>query len=246
VATKLTGRQRHNVEPAWSPDGRWVSYIASPGTMNTGDVWRQRTDGTGAAELMVRSQRPLSEQNWTPAGDALVVRTTTPTAGRGDILLARPGGEGTTTPLVASPNAEYTPVVSPDGTLLAYTSNETGRIEVYVTPFAAPGSARWVISTNGGAAPRWSRRGDELFYLDVRSNMVAARVTTTPSFAVQSTRVLFNAAEFVQSSISRRNYDVSPDGQRFLMVRRADGARRGQVVVVENWAEEIRRKARAP
>jgi hypothetical protein len=63
-------------------------------------------------------------------------------------------------------------------------------------------------------------------------------------FAVQDTRVRFNAADLVQTSVSRRHYDVTPDGQRFLMVQRADGARRGQVIVVENWAEEIRQKVR--
>ena len=72
--------------------------------------------------------------------------------------------------------------------------------------------------------------------------MVAARIATTPSFGVHDARVLFNAADFVQTTVSRRHYDVTPDGQRFLMVQRADGVKRGQVVVVENWAEEMRRK----
>jgi hypothetical protein len=111
---------------------------------------------------------------------------------------------------------------------------------------AQPGSAKWGISTAGGMSPRWSGRGDELFFTDLRSNMVAARITTIPSFAVHERRVLFNAADFVQTSVSRRHFDVTPDGQRFLMVQRADGAKRGQIVVVENWADEIRRKTRQP
>jgi hypothetical protein len=71
---------------------------------------------------------------------------------------------------------------------------------------------------HGGNSPRWSHKGDELFYLDAQSNLVAARVTTTPSFAVHGTRVLFNASDFIQTAVSRRNYDVSADDQRFLMV----------------------------
>ena len=248
VPTKLTTQLRTHVEPAWSPDGRWVSYIASGGTANTGDVWRQRADG-GPPERLAQNRRPMSEQVWTPDG-ALVVRTTTPTAGAGDILLLRPGlrpGRGdTATALVASPLPEYSPAVSPDGRWLAYVSSETGRFEVYVAPFDAPGTAKWAVSTNGGSAPRWSPRGDELFYLDTRSNLVAARVATAPSFAVQGTRVLFNASDFIHTSFSRRNYDVAADGQRFLMVQRADGAKRGQVVVVEHWLEEMRRTTRAP
>ena len=80
--------------------------------------------------------------------------------------------------------------------------------------------------------------------MDLRSNLVAVRVTPTPPFAVESRRVLFDASDFLQPSISRRNFDVAADDQRFLMVQRADGARSGQVVVVENWPEEMRRRAR--
>jgi serine/threonine-protein kinase len=246
AAQRLTAGQRQSsVEPAWTPDGRAVTYLS--GDASTGDVWSQRVDGGSAAERLVRSQRrPISEQVWSPLGNALLVRTTTSTAGSGDILVAHPGADTVQAALVATPRAEYSPAVSPDGKWLAYVSNETGRFEVYVIPFATPSAAKWAISTTGGNAPRWSHKGDELFYLDTRSNMVAAHVTTTPNFAVQSTRVLFNASDFIQTSISRRNYDVSADDQRFLMVQRADNAKRGQLVVVEHWTDEIRRKTATP
>jgi eukaryotic-like serine/threonine-protein kinase len=248
MPTKLTGQQRlNNAEPAWSPDGRWVSFLASAGaSANVGDVWRLRTDGSGGAERVLQSRRPLSEHIWTPSGNALVVRTTTATAGAGDILTFRPGIDSAAVPLIASQRAEYSPVVSPDGKWIAYTANETGRFEVYVAPFTNPGAAKWAVSTAGGNSPRWSHRGDELFYVDLQSHMVVARITTTPTFAVTSSRVLFNASDFIQTSISRRNYDVSADDQRFLMVQRADGVKRGQVVVVEHWQDEILRKTKQP
>jgi Tol biopolymer transport system component len=220
-----------------------VSYIASPSGGNSGDVWRQRADGSGRAERVLHSARPLSEQIWTPNG-ALLARTTTATMGAADIVMLRAASDSQPIPWVASPRAEYSPVASPNGAWLAYVSNETGRYEVYVTPLANPGSGKWAVSTSGGSMPRWSHSGDEIFYMDLRSNLVAARVTTTPGFAVESRRVLFDASDFLQPSVSRRNYDVSADDQRFLMVQRADGARSGQVVVVENWPEEMRRRAR--
>ena len=244
LATRLTGEQhRTNFEPAWSPDGRTVSYIASSRGGNSGDVWRQRADGSGRVERVTKSSRPLSEQIWVPGG-ALLVRTTTATMGAADILLLRAASDSQPIPLVASPRAEYSPVASPNGAWLAYVSNETGRYEVYVTPLANPGSGKWAVSTSGGSMPRWSHRGDEIFYMDLRSHLVAVRVTPTPPFAVESRRVLFDASDFIQPSISRRNYDVAADDQRFLMVQRADGARSGQVVVVENWPEEMRRRER--
>jgi Tol biopolymer transport system component len=242
LATRLTGEQhRTNAEPAWSPDGRWVSYIASPSGGNSGDVWRQRADGSGRAERVMMSARPMSEQSWTRDG-SILARTTTATAGAGDIVVLRAASDGQPVPLVASPRAEYSPVASPNGAWLAYVSNETGRYEVYVTPLANPGSGKWAVSTSGGSTPRWSHRGDEIFYMDLRSHLVAVRVTPTPPFAVESRRVLFDASDFLQPSISRRNFDVAADDERFLMVQRADGARTGQVVVVENWPEDMRRR----
>jgi WD40 repeat protein len=244
--TKLTGQQgQSNIEPAWTSDGRAVSFIVASGSGGVvGSVWRQRADGSGAAEHMARNSRPVSEQTW--AGNKLVMRTTTPTSGAGDIIMLRAGIDSVPGPLVDTPYSEYTPTVSPDGKWLAYTSNETGRFEVYVVPFDNPGASKWPVSTTGGVTPRWSHHGDEIFYMDPRSNLVAARVTTTPSFSVQGSRVLFNAADLVQTSISRRNYDVATDDQRFLMVQRADGAKRGQVVVVEHITDELRRNRKQP
>ena len=245
IPTRLTAQQGpSNVEPAWSADGRWVSYLAATGA--TGDVWRRRVDGSGGAERVLETRRSISEQIWAPSGNALLARTSTSAPGSGDILITHPGVDSRVRALVASPRSEYSPVVSPDNRWLAYVSNESGRFEVYVTPFANPGTAKWAISRAGGSAPRWSHRGDELFYLDSRAHLVATRLTTEPSFGVANTRVLFDASDFVHPSVSRRNYDVAADDQRFLMVQRAEGGKGGQVVVVEHWTEEIRRKPQQP
>jgi len=237
---RISQQNKSNDAPSWTPDSRFISYISgSSGTAAVGDVWRQPADGSALGMLLVHADRPISEQFWSHADNWLVVRTTTPSPGAGDILAAQPLSGGATQPVIATPNTEYSPTLSPDGRWMAYVSNMSGRLEVYVVPFPNPQQARWSISSTGGSAPRWSPRGDELFYLDLQSRMVAAQVTTAPSFAVQGSRTLFNASEFVQMSVSRRNYDVTPDGQRFLMVQRANGATNGQIVVVENWLNEL-------
>jgi Tol biopolymer transport system component len=221
-----------------------VSYLVAQGAGNAGDVWRQPADGSGRAERVITSSRLLAEQIAVPGTGAMVVRTTSATPGSGDILTMRPGVDSAPVPLIASRNAEYTPSLSPDGKWMAYASDESGRFEVYVTLFASPSDAEWVVSTNGGITPRWSHSGDELFYQDLRSNIMVAQVTRSPSFAVLNTRVLFNAADYIQVGLSRRNFDVSADGQRFLMVQRADAAKRGQMIVIEHWLDEMKRTAR--
>ena len=245
AATKLTLEHKSNDEASWTPDGRSVTYISGGATGSVvGEVFRQPADGGDRGVSILRLDRPISEQTWSPSGDWLAVRTTTSTAGAGDILTAHIGPNATATPVVATRNSEYTPTISPDGRWMAYVSSETGRFEIFVVPFPNPGSSKRQISTSGGISPRWSRRGGEIFFLDLQSNMMAAQVITNPTFALQGTTRLFNAADFVLTAVSRRNYDITPDDQRFLMVRRAAGAAGAQLVVVENWFEEAKPTAK--
>jgi serine/threonine-protein kinase len=234
--SRLTSGQNAS-EPAWSPDGRTISFLVNGGSSNTGDVWRQPADGSDVARRFVRSDRPLSEQVWLTDGTGLIVRTTTPAGGHGDLLMTRAITDSVAQPLLATERSEYSPAVSPDGQWLAYASNISGRFEIYVAPRTAPDRAR-VVSTGGASSPRWSADGTSLYYLSNTSRLMEARVSTTPALRVDGTRVLFDATPFVQTSLSRRNYDVAPDG-RFLFVRRADDARAGAMVVVEQWTREL-------
>ncbi len=242
-ALRLTTGNRVHEGPAWSPDGRTISFhTAAPGVV-AGEVWGQRADGSEPATRLAAGERPFSEHTWSPTGGWLAVRTTTSLAGSGDVLVIRPGVDSAPSPLLSSRSVEYTPTVSPDGRWMAYVSNESGRLEVYVTSFPRPSNAKWQVSTAGGTAPRWSPKGDEIFYLDLGSNLVSARVDLQPSFAPRGTQQLFPAGPMVTVSVSRRNYDVSPDAQRFLVVLPAGGESRQHLVVVENWIAEQRRKA---
>jgi serine/threonine protein kinase len=230
----------------WSPDSQRVAFRAT----GTGvDAIHVKNVNGGTEEILLQGTSPLSPSDWARDGRWLVYTDNNAKTAADIWLLPNPSSGPASSkpmPLLVTPFVESQGQISPDGTWLAYTSNESGRYEVYVVPFATPGAGKWAVSTNGGSTPRWSHRGNELFYIDARSHLVAARVTSSPSFAVQSTQVLFNTSDFVQTSLSRRNYDVSADDQRFLMVERADGAKRGQLVVVEHWADEMRRKAPRP
>ncbi|HYW30518.1 MAG TPA: LpqB family beta-propeller domain-containing protein [Gemmatimonas sp.] len=245
IWTRRTGGQpirlttgQNASEPAWSPDGRVVTFLAAADRSNTGNVWRQPVDGGDVARLMVRSVRPLSEQVWLPDGSGLVMRTTTASPGAGDLVATSSLADSLATPLLSTPSSEYSPAISPDGQWLAFSSNVSGRFEVYVAPRANPQAARVLVSSGGGSSPRWAPDGRALYYLNTMSELIEARLVTTPFLRVDATRPLIDARSYVQTSLSRRSYDVAPDG-RFLFIRRAGNAEAGSMVVVEHWAHEL-------
>ena len=134
------------------------------------------------------------------------------------------------------------PQISPDGRWLVYASEESGRREIYVQPFPGPGG-KWQISTEGGTEPVWNRNGRELFYRS-GDKMMAVDISTQPSFAAGKPRKLFEGHYLPNPiSLARPNYDVSADGQRFLMVKpiEQEQAAPTQINVVLNWTEELKR-----
>ena len=143
------------------------------------------------------------------------------------------------------------PDFSPDGRWLAYVSNQSGRAEVYVQPYPGPG-VRQQISVDGGTAPAWSRDGRELFYVTASSvggqaaltKMMVVPVQLKPAFTAGTPRMLFEGRYGASANI--RGYDVAPDGRRFLMVQQEDRPpmRVTDMIIVQNWVEELRQKVR--
>ena len=127
---------------------------------------------------------------------------------------------------------------SPDGKWVAYTSNESGRWEVYVTSFPAA-NGKWQTSTSGGTQPRWRADGKELYYMDPGGRMMAVPITTGTSFEQGAPSVLFQTdpKEIVASS-ERYVYDATRDGQRFLVNTKVESADRQSMLVILNWYEE--------
>ncbi len=132
--------------------------------------------------------------------------------------------------------------LSPDGHWLAYESNESGRNEIFVRPFPTVDAGRWTISTSGGSSPVWARRGTELFYLDGTGALTRVPIRTAPTFSAGAPTKLFETRYYAGEG--GHTYDVSPDGQRFLMIKAAGTDEAPSMVVVLNWLEEL--KARLP
>jgi Tol biopolymer transport system component len=236
--TRLTFEGSQNTGIAWMPDGRSVSFSS----LRAGgpDVYTKRADGTGAAELMVDFDRPVWDGDWSPDGESFVLRTGG-TPNTRDLWVFRPATDSVPTPLLQSPYDEMYANVSPDGRWLLYTSNESGRTEVYLRPFPNVEGGRWQVSTDGGTAPLWAHSGREIFYLSGDGEMVAVEITTSPSFEIGPRQVLFQTADWRRSS-DRHYYAVSPDDQRFIMVRDLGEGTPATVILVENFFEELKAK----
>jgi serine/threonine-protein kinase len=147
-------------------------------------------------------------------------------------------------PLVNTTFSEQNAVVSPDGRWFAYQSNETGRNEIHVRPFPDAETGHWMISTGGGTRPLWARNGREIFYLSQSGALMSVPVEPGERFSFDPPRRLFEGRYFIGTGGAvGRTYDVSPDGQRFLMIKPvSDGDESQSIVVVQNWQEELKQR----
>jgi serine/threonine-protein kinase len=228
-----------NGYPSWTPDGTSVTFFSNRAGPSF-DLYTKRADGSTQAALELDGERALAESAWAPDGSWFVFRTDRGEAGQGNVFALRRGGSDEPIPLLESAFAELSPTPSPDGRWLAYTSNETGREEVYVVPFPDAGAAKWVISIGGGSEPIWARGGGELFYRNGRGEMVSVQVETSPTFVAGERSVLFSASRF-RSDLNHPQYDASPDAERFLMIQPAAGD--ASLVLVVNFLAELRERS---
>jgi hypothetical protein len=146
-------------------------------------------------------------------------------------------GERKPVPFLQTQFNEYIARLSPDGRWLAYQSNESSRYEIYVVPFSGPGGKRQV-SSDGGTQPRWRRDGSEIFYLAPDTMLMAAAVNGKgSSFEVGDVKPLFET----RANVGNHRYDVTPDGQRFLVNRSREGAASAPIRVVVNWTAGLKK-----
>jgi dipeptidyl aminopeptidase/acylaminoacyl peptidase len=233
------GKQNHG--PAWTPDGRSVTFSSTSATGAT-DLWTKRADGSAPAVMQLHEKRNLFNARWSPGGKWLIFQSDIESPGSGDILAMRPGVDTAPVPVVATGFTEISPALSPNGRWLAYVSNESGEDEIYVVPFPNRGAAKWAISAGGGTEPAWSHRGSELFYRDASGNLVAVELNTNPTISLGRSTALFPAAGFTSIRFAAQ-YVVAPDDRRFLMIRPVETGTPDKLIVVENWFEELKNPA---
>ena len=208
----------HN--PLWLADRErfLISRDASDGTHR--QVFEERIDGGGALASVVKADFGALAESVSADGRYIAL-THDDRRDRNDILVHdRESGE--TRPFLATQYDEDHPAFSPDGSLLAYAANDSGRSEVYVRPFPGPGG-KYTISNHGGTGPVWSRDGRELFYAE-GDKLMRVGIERAPRFTATPPQILFETPDFVWERV--RNYDVLPDGSGFVIVRRGAGTPR--------------------
>ncbi|HET7435547.1 MAG TPA: protein kinase [Thermoanaerobaculia bacterium] len=213
VPRRFSFNRGNQYSPIWSPDGTRLAY--SDDHVGVDTLTEKSLIGRSEERLMMKpATSSVYAQAWSPANDVVLYRAEEPSTGFDVLALSLHGGE--TTPYLNAPTDESQAQFSPDGRWVAYASSESGRHEVYVQPYPATG-AKWQVSTEGGEQPRWRRDARELFYLAPDRRLMSVPIDVPGAFDAQAPKPLFatNIA-FGDLGISQ-SWDVSPDGQRFVI-----------------------------
>jgi Tol biopolymer transport system component len=240
VPTRFTADVTDETGAVWSPDGSRVIFSSDRGGAN--DLFKKTTDGLGAETLLFTQSGPQVADDWSPDGKWLVFEDNSRETGL-DLWMLSFDDEQKPRPLIRTRFQEWGARISPDGEWMAFVSNESGASEVYVAPLGGSGEKKR-ISIGGGVSPRWRRDGKELFYVAPDSNsIVAVPVATKPAFKAGIPVALFSTR---RDSGPRRRvrevpYDVSSDGQRFLVNTPPEQQSVLGITVVLNWTSALPR-----
>ena len=238
---RLTTNPARDFDPLFTPDAERVVFASN--REGSFGLFSMAWDGTGNAErlMTIEDVRTLRPYGWSPDGVVLFESFSTSS----DIGILQLDGDGTWEPLLSTEANEKAPAVSPDGEWIAYASDRTGVEEIYVERFPELGGEQ-LISRGGGGHPVWSQDGRELFYWNLETGLIVVPVEPGPTLQVGIAKTLFNVGTY-QNSIFTRHWDVAPDGQQLLMLKRpsvaiTDVDGQLEIILVENWFEELKER----
>jgi eukaryotic-like serine/threonine-protein kinase len=238
--TRFTFERVLDRAPVWSADGRRILFESD--RAGNGSLFWQSADGTGKAEQLVEGASPFPS-GVSPDGTRALFY-----GSQNDVMSVMLDGTRRVEPLVQTPFVERNATVSPDGRWMAYESNASTRLEIYVRPYPNVSTGQWQVSTNGGTRPLWAHSGRELFYLAPDGALMRVSVEASAAWAAGVPTRLFTGPylDADTSGFNGRTYDISLDDRRFLMIKDQDtrAATGPSLIVVEHWTEELKKLAK--
>ena len=220
--------------PVWSNDGGQIVFSSDrEGVMN---LYLKSSDGSGQEQLLLKSNLLTEPIDWSSDGRFILYETLDPVT-KFDLWILPLFGDRKPFAYLATPFVEWNGQFSSDGRWIAYASNESGKPQVYVRPFPGPGQAMQ-ISVDGGKFPRWRKDGRELFYVGPDGKMMAVALKTDITVEASQPVPLFDGINPLGPDW---NYDVSGDGQRFLVAKTLEAKKPGSVTIVLNWNAGMKR-----
>ena len=237
VPLRFTFAETSEDNPSWSPDGKFLIYTSTNAANHTTFLRKNASGGDNEEKIYELDAATDDGTDWSSDGKNLLCEQGTPSTLQDIWVLPLEGG-GSAHALLNSQFSEYHPRFSPDGRWFAYVSNESGRPEVYVQTFPLSGG-KWQVSTAGGAQPRWRRDGKELYFIAPDRKLMAVDVKLGQTCEVGTPKTLFQTQ--VSSFGAPNRYDVSADGQKFLVNSSVQETSRAPLEVIVNWAASLKK-----
>jgi serine/threonine protein kinase/Tol biopolymer transport system component len=256
IPSKLTLDERFARRPIWGFNGQRIFFFS---IREGGGIYWKASNNTGAVEKLVTTPSQLiSPASWSPDGNILAIDEVHFSPLNMDIATLSMKDDGKIKPLLQGEYYEANPQIHPNGKWMAYTSNESGQIEVYVCSYPDVNKDKRQVSSGGGHSPLWSPDGDELYYCQYYE-IYSAKIETSPNLEPGKPEVLFEKTYYYDSAavgISAA-WDIHPDGDRFLMIKppvetdeespEASTAEEPRKIrIVTNWFEELKEKVPIP
>jgi len=236
---RVTSDSAVHATAVWTRDGhRLVFHSNGAGARSMSS---QIADGTGPVVRLTDSPNVQVPTDVAPDGTVVFMERSATTGY--DVMAVALDGAHQVRPLVQTPFDERNGIVSPNGRWLAYESNDSGSFEIYVRPYPEVARAPSQVSTSGGTQPLWARNGRELFYFAPDGALMRVAVADGPAWSAGAPTMVLEG-RYVVRPVGNvfRNYDIAPDGQRFLMMKAAAGEGGApQIVVVQHFDEELKR-----
>ena len=250
--TRVTTDPGQDQSPVWMPDGRSLVFTSQAGG-TVGALFRQAADGSGSAERLTESPNLQRAYAALPDGTGILFNES------GDVKLLSLDATRRVQTLLQTSQHEYMPMVSPDGRWLAYAGGDLPTTQIFVRPYPKMQESRTQVSTTSGGHPLWSRSGRELFYLTLEGALMSVPVSAEAQWRPGVPSRVLDASILGDASPSLRRFDVSSDGQRFLMIDSATGttgasgasgaggaggaieSAPARIVVVRHWLEDVAR-----